>query len=266
MKTILSKLFVGMAIALTVVLVTSCDSKEKENQTLAAQAERINSELAAEVGNNPTLISDAGAEYADGQFQINITFADSLVVLADYTQSFVEYFLAEELKNNQTQDLADLINALSSIEGTYTLNLADVYGTDRDFEFTASQLKRLLNTSRAQLNYNEVKAQVVQLMSNAAAAVRAAEKAENVVFDLTSGFATYTVTFATDKNYANMSTANLKAYAIKKYKNEYAKFGTFTPMVVELFKSLGIDGYRIIYTNKANSKTLKTAVPWREIV
>jgi len=113
-----------------------------------------------------------------------------------------------------------LINALSAIDGTYTLNLADVYGTDRDFEFTASQLKRLLNTPRAQLNYNEVKAQVVQLMSNAAAAMRVAEKAENVVFDLTSGFATYTVTFANDKNYANMSSANLKAYAIKKYKAE----------------------------------------------
>jgi hypothetical protein len=31
-----------------------------------------------------------------------------------------------------------------------------------------------------------------------------------------------------------------------------------------MFRSFGIDGYRYIYTNKQNDKTIKAVVPWRD--
>jgi hypothetical protein len=253
----------GYIACLIALAVCSCGTA-KENDALAAQADRVSTILEHDVELNPNFLTSAYAEFEDKDFRICITFEDDRVRLSDYTEAFIEYFVAEELKGNAGDDLDEIINSLSKIDGKMVLLLSDSYGTTRTLEFTAQQIKYLLRTPRTKLNFNEVKAQALQLMSDYWVDVRKAHNADDVVFEVVTGFATYTILFNNESAYQNVSSANLKDHVIKALTKEYDRFGTFKPIVIDMFRSFGIDGYRYIYTNKQNDKTIKAVVPWRD--
>jgi plasmid maintenance system antidote protein VapI len=254
----------GMIACLIALAVCSCGTA-KENDALTAQADRVSTILEHDVELNPNFLASAYAEFADKEFTIYIVFEDERVKLSDYTDAFIEYFVAEELKNNAGDDLAEIVNSLAKIDGKMVLQLSDSYGTTRSFDFSVQQIKYLARTPRTKLNFNEVKAQALQLMADSWVDVRKAHNADDVTFEVITGFATYTVLFNDDKPYQNLTSANLKDRVLKAIEPEYDRFGTFKPIVIEMFRSFGIDGYRYIYTNKVNDKSIKTVVSWREL-
>jgi hypothetical protein len=263
MRTKLFKTLPGFVVCLIALAISSCGSANEE-QTLTAQADSVSAVFKQNVELNPTFLTSAYAEYENKEFRICINFEDDRIKLSAYTDAFIDYFLASGLKDNEA-DFKGIFNSLSRVNGKLVLQLGDVYGTTRTLEYTVQEIKYFLRTPRTKLNYNEVKAQALQLMSDYWVDVRKAHNADDVVFEAVGGFATYTILFNDDSSYRYINSGNLKDQMVKALSKEYARFGTFKPLVVDLFSSFGVEGYRYVYTNKQNDKTLKAVVPWNEI-
>lgn len=253
-----------LAIIASGSLICSCSSGSEE-AILSRQASRIDSIAIADAAANPDFVKSANATYADKTIEINVAFADSAINVTNYTQSVINYFTAEQLKAHADKNLEETVNALAHIEGGIRLELNDVYGNNADFNFTANELKFLIKSQRSRINFAEAKQNVIDLMAGAADKF-GCEGASAIDFDLTTGFATYTVTFPSAKSYANLTVGNLKARYMPMLSKRYASFGNYKDAIYDMLKSLGIEGYRIVYTTADNNAPeLKAAIPWREI-
>jgi len=244
-----------MAAGIMACAVSACGGG-KEAETLMRQAERVNSELATTARQVPALFAKAGAEYADSAFSINIVFADSMLQVADYSQALVEYFLSDEIKSRAGADLDEIVNTLAKVKEPMRLSLTDVYGTSRSYDMTAS----------TQLQLPQVRSEVLGILAGRAFRFAVGPGVQKADFALTSSFATYTIIYDNAKAYSGLNVANLKARYLKLLKPIYKSYGQLAGAVVDMDKSLGIDGYRFILTPPAGDSELKATLPWREIL
>lgn len=254
-----------MAAGIMACAVSACGGG-KEAETLMRQSERVNSELATTARQDPALFAKAGAEYADSAFSINIVFADSMLQVADYSQALVEYFLSDEIKSRAGADLDEIVNTLAKVKEPMRLSLTDVYGTSRSYDMTASTLRTLFKTQRSQLQLPQVRSEVLGILAGRAFRFAVGPGVQKADFALTSSFATYTIIYDNAKAYSGLNVANLKARYLKLLKPIYKSYGQLAGAVVDMDKSLGIDGYRFILTTPAGDSELKATLPWREIL
>ncbi|MDE6161891.1 MAG: hypothetical protein K2F77_09570 [Muribaculaceae bacterium] len=258
--------FIGIIAAALAIGAISCGDGGKNAEILNRQATRVNAELHQALKNDPALMSDAGAQYADSAFRINLVLADSLINVSDYSQALVEYFLSEEIKTHAGKDLDEIVNTLAKVKEPMLLTLTDVYGTTDSYELPAATLRNLYKTSRSQLRLLEVRSEVLAIMAGRSVRFAVGQNVQKVDFALTSSFATYTVIYDNAKAYSGLNVANLKARYLKILKPMYKGYGELADAIAEMDKSLGIDGYRFVLTTPSGDSELKATLPWREIL
>lgn len=247
------------------VTMASCGGN-KDADVLKHQAQRVDAELAAEAAASPQLFAEADAEYGDSAFCVNVVFADSALHVADYSQELVEYFISDEIKSRAGKDLDELVNTLAKTKEPLRLTLTDVYGTTRSYDMPAVTLRTLFKTQRSQLRLPEVRTQVLAIFADRAFRFAVGAGVQKADFALKSSFATYTVVYDNAKAYSNLNVANLKARYLKILKPMYKAYGPLADAVVEMNRSLGIDGYRFVLTTPSGDSELKCTLPWREIL
>ncbi len=237
----------------------------KEPSPLVAQSERVSLELGALAEDSPMLIDSIGVDYAEGVFGVSVAFCDTTVNVSDYSDALVQYVLAQYMKNHAGPNLDEIINTLSKEKGKLNITLSDAHGTVREYPVDANRLKRLVKLKPMELAYNDVRTNVSDIMEKECEAYKVQYNASDAEFSISGGFAQYTLTFERSNAYANLTQASLTGRYLKELQPRYEDFGACRDMVEDLLRSLSIDGYRFIYTDKNDTKTISAGIPWRLI-
>ena len=259
-------------IAGAVVIATGCtlfaSCSQKAPSELVPVVNMLDKTLCDMSKNNPMILDKATAtlDSLTSDVCVSVSFCDSLFNVDMFSDALVEYYTAQQLKDNPGRNLDTFLNTMSADEGTLTVAMTDVYGHERKYEMSGSRLKQLFKNAPMQLGFNDVKNNVVDILSARCETYRQAANAEDCSFDIQNGFATYTLTFARESNYANLTQGSLKGRYLHFLTPAYEDMGELAAPVQEMMKSLQIDGYRFVYTTKdGKGKELRAAIPWREI-
>ncbi|MDE6277123.1 MAG: hypothetical protein K2M06_03355 [Muribaculaceae bacterium] len=247
-------------------LLSSCSKKAPS--ALVPLVDKLNLDLAAQAKNNPMFLSDASAsiDSLTSDISVKVEFCDSIIDVEKLSEALVEYYTAMQLKANPGQSLDTFLNTLSAEEGKMSLELKDVYGHSRTYEMSGTRLKQLFRSAPMQLGFNDVKANVIEILAMRCPEYRKAANALDCTLDIESGFATYTLTFARESNYANLNQGSLKGRYLHFLQPTYENFESFRQPIEELLQSLQLDGYRFVYaTEDGKGKELRVAIPWRDI-
>lgn len=111
-----TKLYLFLMLAAVSLGLWSCGGS-KEPSALIAQCERINGELGRVAEESPMFLDSITCSYADAEIKVGLAFADSVVTISDFTEAFVEYALAQYLKQHTGADLDLVLNTLGKEEG-----------------------------------------------------------------------------------------------------------------------------------------------------
>lgn len=239
---------------------TAC--ADKTTPVIIEQAERINTELQTLCEENPAVLAEAKAAFAEDKIAIDVRLADSLFMVPQISEYLFDYFTACEIKSHMDKNLEVTVNALSEKNMPITVTLTDVYGDSHTYELSAATLRRMVKSPLTQLNYNEAREGLFAALaaSEAQFLPLAGKDAKSVSTSFKGGFFAYNVEFSNARAYRDVSTANLKSRALKVLEARYAKLGTFRPVLLSMYKSLGIDGFHLVYSAGENAPTLKTTV------
>ncbi len=242
---------------------TACS--DKTTPVLIEQGERRNEELKTLASEKPNLFGELSVEYADNSLKVYVQREDSTLAAKYITEPLFNYFTACQIKNHLDKNLEITVNALSEKEAPLIVKLTDVYGESKTYELKPATLRYMVKTMLSQLATGEVRESLYALLDAEKEAFR--PQNEGFVEGVTSsfnksGFYTYTVEFKKGKSavYSQLTTANLKARALKVLDERYERFGTMRQPVLEMMKTLGIDGFHLVYTTDGKN-TLKTTIP-----
>lgn len=250
-----------LATALISVLLFGACSKAPS--PLIAQAERLQTELAPVATDSPMYLDSITVKYADAVLTVTIAFADPAVNPDDYSQALVEYVVAQYLKSHPGADLDAVLNGLSEEEGSLDIVLAGRSGAPRTYTIGSRRLKQLFRLRPMELNFNEVKTNVSSIMAGRCNQYRLGVNAAETTFAIDGGFAQYTLTFASPSAFSNQSQGSIVGRYLPGLREQYESYGACRPMIEETLRSLGIDGYRFVYTTAEGEPSLRAAVPWR---
>lgn len=267
MKNIINKCLVVATVLLAAAGFAACSGKSSGPSPLAAQSERISGELGKLAEDSPMFLESAKSDYADGILSVTISFSDPSVNVADYSQALVEYVVSVWLKSHPGADLDTTLNTLSAEQGSLKITLVGVEGAETEYTIGASRLKKLLLLKPSELNFSEVKDNVCRILEKRCNSYKEAYKAAEASFELAGGFAQYTLVFESASVYANLKQNSLRGRYQKVLRDQFDVYGSCAPLVIDVVKSLGVDGYRFVYeAANDSSKTLKAALPWRIII
>jgi len=240
-------------------ILASCS--DKNAQILAEQAQIINEKVSSIAKENPQLISKADAAYAEDKITVNVTIADSLFITAQISEPLFDYFTACEVKEHLDKNLEATINAMTGKDIPMIVTLTDVYGESRSYELTAAKFRRMVKSPLSQLNYTEAREGLFAAFAASEELFRpTGNDIKSISTSFKGGFYAYNVEFAKASDYRSLTTANLKARALKVLQKRYEKLGTMRPVFMNMYKSLGIDGFHLVYTAGEKSHTLKATV------
>lgn len=264
MKKIFKKCLLAGMVFLAAAGLGSCSKKSSEPSALIAQSERIGGELGKIAEESPMYLENAGASYADGVLSVAVSFADPYVAVNDFSQELVEYVVSSWLKTHLGADLDTTLNTLSAEKGSLKITLTGVDGASKEFSISSARLKKLLVLKPSELNFSVVKDNAAMLMEKRCEAYKEAYKALEASFEFSTGFAQYTLVFESATQYSNLTQDSLRGRYQKILKDQYESYGACAPIIGEVLKSLGVEGYRFVYEARNDeSKTLKAALPWR---
>lgn len=256
-------------VALTLILGLAFNScAKKEPSALIPLVDKLNLDLMSDAENSPMFLSEATADIDSltSVITIKVDFCDSIINVEKISDAIVQYYTAQQLKEHPGEDLNVFLNTLSLEKGSMNLVLADVYGHSREYTMDASRLKQLYKLTPMQLNFNEVKENVLDIFEEQCDFYKGAARALDCTFELKNGFAEYTLTFEKEQDYANLNQGSLKGRYLHFLQPRYEDFQGFRYPIVEFLKSLQIDGYRFVYVTKdGKGKELRSAIPWRDI-
>lgn len=244
--------------------VTSCSKTVQGPSPLIGQAERLNGTLGALAEESPMYLQTISVDYDNAELIVDIEFADTAVHVSGYSDALVQYVVAQYLKAHPGENLDVVLNTLSQEKGSLKIELSDTHGETKDCSIGATRLKKLYQLKPMELNYNEVKTNVSDILEARCPQLAAQYKAESAEFSISGGFAQYTFTFARPTAYSQLNQASLRGRYLKPLKERYEDFGACRPIIEELLGSLSIDGYRYIYTSKGGND-ISAAIPWSMI-
>lgn len=259
-------IFAALAFVAGAAVLASCSKKQPS--VLVPLVDKLNLDLASAAENSPMFLSEASAaiDSVTGTVTVKAAFSDSVIDVRTLSEALVQYYTAQQLKANPGKDLDAFLNGMTAEKGALDVVLADVYGNSRTYTMDATRLRQLFKLSPMQLNFNDVKTNVIEILSSRCADYRSAANAQDCTFEIQGGFATYTLTFARESNYSNFNQGSLKGRYLHSLQPVYENMQAFRAPVEELMRSLQIEGYRFVYVPAGgNGKELKVAIPWREI-
>lgn len=245
---------------------SSCGGKKStEPYPLVSQSLRLNGVLKALAEESPMFIENIDVEYTDAVLGVAIEFSDPTIEVEKCSDELVQFVLAQYLKSHTGPNLDEIINTLSKEEGSLNITLSDADGNSREYAVTANRLKLLLRLKPMELNYNAARTNVVEILESRCDTYKDEYNAEEAELSIVGGFAQYTLTFERAQSYSNLKQSQLTGRYLKKLQERYNNFGACRPIIEDLLRSLSIDGYRYVYTEKKGNKTLTAAIPWRLI-
>lgn len=251
---------IAPAILTAAMAFTACG--DKTTPVLIEQAERLNTELQTMAQENPAVIAEAKAAYGESGMTVDVKLADSLFMVAQISEPLFNYFTACEIKNHLDKNLEVTVNALSEKEAPILVSLTDVYGDSKTYELSPALIRRMVKSPLAQLNFTEARDGLFAALEAAEEQFRPAVEGPVTGFSTSfkGGFYAYDVEFANPRAYRDLTTANLKARALKVFEKRYANLGSFRPVLFGMYKSLGIDGFHLVYSAGEGKPSLKTTV------
>ena len=258
-------IYLFSAIAIVFATLLSSCGKSNEPSPLVAQSERLALDFNQLADESPNFVSSIDVDYADATLGIDIAFADSAVTAADCSEALVQFAVAQYLKGHTGANLDEIINTLTKEDGKLAVKIVDVKGDSAVYNIGHTRLKQLLKLRPMEIGYSEAKTSLEAILANSCEAYAAQYKAETCEFEVKGGFAQYTLTFAKPSAFASLTQPTLTGRYLKVLQAKYDDLGACRPFVEDLVKSLDIDGYRFVYTDKAETKTLSAALPWRLI-
>lgn len=234
---------------------------DKTTPILIEQGERLNTELQELAAENPQLIAEAKAEFANDKLSVDVKLADSLFMVPQISVPLFNYFTACEIKNHLDKNLEVTVNALSEKDFPLVVTLTDVYGDSHSYEFTPATLRRMVKSPLTQLDYTEAREGLFAAFAASEAQFEPTEgHVKGYSTSFKGGFYAYNVEFENSRFYKGLTTANIKARALKVLEKRYSKLGTLRPVLFGMYKSLGLDGFHIVYSAGEGSPTLKSTV------
>ena len=253
------RLAIAPAVFAASLAFTACG--DKTTPVIIEQSERINSELQTLVEENPQLLSEAKSSFAEDKIAIDVKIADSLFIVSQISEPLFNYFTACEIKNHMDKNLEITVNALSEKDMPIVVSLTDVYGDSHSYELTPAILRRMVKSPLTQLDYNEAREGLfAALAASEAQFIPANAKVKTVSTSFKGGFFAYNVEFENANAYKELTTANLKARALQVLEPRYTKLGTLRPVLFGMYKTLGLDGFHLVYSAGEKSPSLKTTV------
>lgn len=252
------RLTLASTVLATTMTFTACG--DKTTPVIIEQSERLNSELQTLVQENPKVLAEATSKFADDKIAIEVKLADSLFMVPQISEPLFNFFTACEIKSHLDKNLEITVNALTEKDYPIVVSLTDVYGDSHSYELTPATLRRMIKSPLTQLDYNEAREGLFAAFAASEAQFMPGTGAKSVSTSFKGGFFSYDVEFDKAASYKGITTANLKARALKVFEARYANLGTFRPVLFGMYKSLGIDGFHLVYSAGENSQTLKTTI------
>lgn len=254
LKTTLASVIIGSAIA-----ITSCN--DKEAQILVEQTDILSKTVSNITSENPQLFASSEVALAEDKITVDVKLSDSLFITALISEPLFDYFTACEVKNNLNKNLEAMVNAMANKEVPMIVTLTDVYGESRSYELTAAKFRRMVKSPLTQLSFNEARDGLfAALAASEAQFIPEGGGVKAITTSFKGGFYAYNVEFEKATAYKGLTTANLKARALKVLQKRYEKLGTLHPIFMNMYKSMGIDGFHLVYNAGEKSPTLKTTV------
>lgn len=234
---------------------------DKVTPVLIEQAGRIDADLQSFAKQNPSLISNASAVYNNDTLSVDVQIADSLFMTAFISEPLFNYFTACEVKNHLDKNLEITVNALTEKNAPVIVKLTDVYGDSSTYTISPATLRRMVKSPLTQLGFNEARDALFAAFAASEELFRPQERGvKEISTSFKGGFFAYNITFDNPRNYRGITSANLKARAIKVLNARYAHIGTLRPVLFGMFKSLGIDGFHLVYNAGDGTQPIKATV------
>lgn len=257
MKTILN-----LTAAALVALTAACGPSEAEK---AARLEGAAAAIDSIVGSTQAPFESVSATYAAPNVDVAVTLRDSMIKVDLLGEQLMDYYAADGLKSLDAQQVWDISKTLKSLDTPVVMTITDTYGAQKTFIFPAEKIQKLLKAKPTSLDVPKVKEQVVA-MAGGAVPAPLAHPGTQVSASIEKGFLTYTVVWPSKKNLAGVTQGNLTGNYLDALRRQYGRLGDLEYPVVEMLKSLGIDGVRMVYTAADDDDVqIKQAFPWREI-
>lgn len=245
----------------------SCGTQSGESPLMPV-AQKLDMELAQMGEDNVLFLGKTQALYEPEakEFKVTIEYVDSLVDVQQISEAMMQFYTAMQLKNSPGTQLDTFLNTMSKEEGNFKLEVSDVYGHSRTYTMSGARLKQLFKLPPMQLDFQDVKANVVEILASRCPDYMKAVNAADATFEISGGFATYTLSFEKATAFSNMTQGSLKGRYLHVLQPRYEAMGQFAPEIQEFLKTLGIEGYRFVYkTIDGKGKDLKVAIPWRDL-
>ena len=257
------------AAIIAAILAWSCSSNSTPSP-LIAQSERLNGELGELAEYSADFLNSITSNYADKTLGIDIAFADGALDINKVNDALVQFVAAQYMKAHTGVNLDEILNTLGKEEGKITITLS-CDGVEKKFDISSKRAKELVRLKPSEINFSAAKESLIDVMTAKAAQwLPTADKQQAKVsapvdFAINAGFAQYTFTFDNVRAYQAVSQPQLTGRFLPVVKEVYVKLGECAPIVEELLKSFGIEGYRFVFANKKDDKIIRAVIPWSMI-
>lgn len=261
MKRITRNLLLPLLTAGVVALVSACGPSAAETTARLESAAATVDSLVHTTG-APFAVSKAA--YAEPNIDVTFVLTDSMIKVDLLGDELMDYFVAEQIKPVDRSVLNPVIATLKAAEANVVVSVTDAYGTTKTFIYSGDKLSNLAKSKRSQLNVPKVREQVVA-MAGGAVPAPAAHPGTQVAASIDKGFLVYTMTWPSKKSLDGLSQGVLTGRYLQPLRNQYSQLGSLEYPVVEMLKTLDIDGVRIVYAAAGTDDVVKQGFPWREI-
>lgn len=246
------------------VAVSACGTSGNDKAVIENYLSELNTEYLS-LCKNTCIFETIALDLKGTTLVANVKFEGEQVKAGQLSDAIIQYALAIYMKEHTGQRLDDILNALGRMHGELAIVITDCDQDSKSCEISSSRLKQLVRLRPMELNFNEVRTNVKELLDQDKSYYRELCVAQDANFELQGGFATYTLTFRSSSDYAQYNQAKLTGKFVTSLKAEYQEYGELRPLVQELFESLQIEGYRFVYTAPNDDSPIRAAIPWRLI-
>lgn len=252
-------LFLSLAVAL---VLGACSGNSKEEAALAEKNTQLNVEFMQLAKGSPDFIQSMSSEYAAPNLLVNLKL-DSDINPEEYSQALVEYVVANYIRTNAGELMDAIVNGISRTKGSLSITITNVNGEAKEYNIGHARLVQLVQKKNSELNFNDVKENVMKLLEKKCAEYVEPANATGCTFAMANGFAQYTLTFKNTQAFANQTPGTMLGRYIPVVQKQYAEYGAASGLVLDVLKSLQIDGYRFVFTDADESKKVSSAIPWK---
>lgn len=265
MKSLFKKMRVAAVSLLAVAALASCGKSQAEKEDAVKDAAvAVDSVLRTwkSPGGGLTAVeaSASGANMA-----VKLGLGDSLVRVDLLDAGLLDFFVAQQLKGASPDVINQTVKALEGTSGQLDLTISDLHGGSKTFTYTPDNIRFLIKAKASDLNPARVKTDLCTLLTPALPVPATYRESKSVELTVDKGFLTYTVTFPTDSRFAGSKQGMLTGIYAQPLKAQYLALGALRDPIVEMMKSLGIDGIKVVYKAANSDKDLTLAFPWRII-